>query len=151
MSVIPAERLIAMREAGLTPKDISIIEDLTKMLLPLSRFCDPLEEAVRKWRAIKNMAVMKKAQEEAKQRRLAERSASIVRHGEVESMANGKVYSDKAKYRADLKAMGYVEVGNEDTIKYGEKVRKQIAKERQKKQEADIEAAVAQAMKNVRM
>jgi hypothetical protein len=32
---------------------------------------------------------------------------------EIKSMANGEMYTSKAKYRADLRAMGFTEVGND--------------------------------------
>ena len=151
MSVIPFERLTTMREAGLTPKDIKIIEDLTTFYLPYSRQCDPVDEAVHKWRDIKRMAADKARIEAEKNRQLAERSASIVRHGGIESMANGRIYTDKTAYRRDLQAQGFIEVGNEDTRKEAERVKKNITQDRRKQQEADVEAAVAQALKDVRI
>lgn len=35
---------------------------------------------------------------------------------EIKSMANGKMYDSKSRYRADLKAMGFTEVGNDSSF-----------------------------------
>ena len=151
MSIIPFERLNGMKAAGLGAADIKIIEDFTRIYMPQSRWLDPVDEAIRRWRETKRLAAEKAREQQAEARRLMARKQQMQNFGEIESMANGRIYSDRAAYRRDLAAMGYLEVGNEDTIKEAERVKARMAEEKKKQQQADIDKAVSIALRQAGM
>lgn len=151
MSVIPYDRIANMKLAGLTQKDITIIEDLTRLNFPMSRYLDPLDEAVKQWRKIKVMAAAKQAEENRKNAQANAREASIVRHGGIKSMANGKIYTSQAAYRADLKALGYAEVGTEDTVKEARRIKERENREAKKQSDSHLEQVIAQVVKDARI
>lgn len=129
MSLLTAEDIQGLTIAGVPLKELTIIEDLTRMVWAQNPG-GAVSEAYTKWQEIKRRQALIKAKADKDAKQHMDKMASMENHGYVLSMANGKVYSSKAAYRADLKAMGYMEVGNEDTVKEGKRVQAQLAKDK---------------------
>lgn len=136
MSLLTAEDIQGLTTAGVPLKELSIIEDLTRMLW-VKNPGGAVSEAYTKWREIKRKQTLIKAKADKDAKAHMDKMESMANHGDILSMANGKVYSSKSSYRADLKAMGYAEVGNEDTVKEGKRVAARLEKEKQQREKGE--------------
>jgi hypothetical protein len=116
------------------------MEDLVRMLLPHSREIDVFEEAWYRYKQIKRKERAEAARKQQEALRVKQRAGAIAAHGYVESMANGKIYSSKSAYLADARAMGYIDVGNEDMVAIAAKQRKQKQAEYAKQQDQHVNA-----------
>ena len=143
VSVLSGEQVSNLLTSGIPQKEIPIMEDLVRMLLPQSRYIDVFEEAYRKYREIKRI----ERSEALKKQKIAEadkkRRESMAIHGEIESMANGKVYWNKGAYLADIRAMGYTDVGNEDIVAHAAKQKKEIEKKIENERETHVNNILA--------
>lgn len=118
------------------------MEDLVRALLPFSRYMDVFEEAWSKYKEIKRRERLIVEQKIRENQKRMQRSMDIINSGCIESMANGKIYSSKEAYRADIKAMGYIEVGDQDITAYTNKKKEELKAEQEKKAENDIETLI---------
>jgi hypothetical protein len=147
ISVLSNEQVAHLMGAGVPAKELPIMEDLVRALLPYNRHLNVFEEAWAKYKQIKLrervLAEKKRKENEAR----LKRSMDIVKSGYIESMANGKVYSSKAAYRADIAAMGYTEVGDQDITAYANKKKKELEAQTERQADEDIEAIVAKLCK----
>jgi hypothetical protein len=124
-------------------KELPIMEDLVRMLLPHSRQLDVFEEAIYRYKEIKRMQKLEQIKQQQEAIEKKRRSDAIAAHGYIESMANGKIYSSKRAYLADAYAMGYIDVGGEDMVALAEKARKEKQKKYEKERDQHIETIVS--------
>lgn len=143
ISVLTHEQTTNLLSSGVPANEIPIVEDLVRLLLPQSRYIDVFEEAMHKYKEIKRKERVEAAKKQKETAIVKARSNAIARHGYIESMANGKIYSDKAAYLADVRAMGYIDVGNEDMFKFAAQQKKERDAKFEKLQDLDIEKTLA--------
>lgn len=140
VSVLSSEQVSNLLSSGMPSTEIPIMEDLVRMLLPHSREIDVFEEAWHRYKQIKRKQRIEAARKQAEYIKVKQRADNIAAHGYIESMANGKIYSSKSAYLADARAMGYIDIGNEDMVAIAAKQRKQKQAEYEKHQEQHVNA-----------
>lgn len=133
---LPYDEVSAMIKFGVPLPEMLVVENLAAMLvgkysaLHYMQGCAPA--AYRAYLEVKRRQAIIKAKAEREARKAMQRNADMERHGYVHSMADGKIYGDRAKYRRELAAQGYTEVGNESVEAYANKAKAALAAMRAK-------------------